>query len=437
MKKYLLSLIVLVFLAVTSCQETIDSEVVWLKKNAIKLHSIDPINEDFSDLAVLKKLLKNVDLILLGEESHGDGTTFLAKSRMIKFLHQEMGFNVLVFESGMYDCYNAWQLFTEGTDIHTAFRRSVWGLWSESQQVQSLIDYVGQTYDTGQPLELAGFDNFFIPDSVRAEILVKELRQIIDSINFSGQKDERITNFLTVVQHFVHYRNKSEKLNEDQVENFASTATELACSVESSSILKSRNGAFWARILENLALDMQWSGLDFQNPDWALVEQRDMQMARNLLSLMRDQYPGQKCIVWAASLHIARNLNQIEVQDSALHALYQCKRIMGDVLWKELHEKMYSLAFTAFEGEFGVWAATEPTKLEMASPNSLEDLLVRAGYNNAIIDFRKPKAGGKWLKEKLKSRPLGYTEMMASWNLVFDGILFTRVMMPSTKAGEE
>ena len=90
-----------------------------------------------------------------------------------------------------------------------------------------------------------------------------------------------------------------------------------------------------------------------------------------------DQYPGQKFIVWAASLHNARNLNQIEVQDSLLHALYQHKRVMGDVLWDELHGKMYSLAFTASEGEFRVWAAAEPTKLEVASSNSLEDLLVR------------------------------------------------------------
>ena len=441
MKKYiwtsLIALLVICRLVAQSQESTkADPRVVWLKKNAVELHSIDPINEDFSDLAALKKILKNVNLVLLGEESHGDGTTFLAKSRLIKFLHQEMGFNVLVFESGIYDCYNAWQLFTEGTDIHTAFRRGVWGMWSESQQVQSLIDYIGQTYATGEPLEFAGLDNFFIPDSIRAEVLVNELRQIVDSINLFGHKDERITSFINAVQHFVHYRDTFEKLNEVQVENFVSTAIELASSVESSNVLKSRDQAFWARVLENLALDMQWSGLDFQNPDWALVERRDRQIAHNLLSLMQDQYPDQKFIVWAASMHNARNLNQIEVQDSALHALYQHKSVMGDVLWDELHEEMYSLAFTAFEGEFGVWAAAEPTKLEVASSNSLEDLLVRAGHNNAIVDFRKPKAGGKWLKEKLKSRPLGYTEMIANWNLVFDGMLFTRVMTPSTKAGE-
>ena len=63
-------------------------------------------------------------------------------------------------------------------------------------------------------------------------------------------------------------------------------------------------------------------------------------------------------------------------------------------------------------------------------------MLVQAGIINGIVDFRNLKAGGKWLKEKINSRPFGYREMIASWYLVFDGILFTKLMTPSTKASE-
>lgn len=414
-----------------------ESRIGWLKKNVIQLNSIDPSNENFSDLAPFKKSLKNVRLVLLGEESHGDGSTFLAKSRLIKFLHQEMGFNVLVFESGVYDCYYAMQLFNAGTDIRTALRQAVYGMWSNSQEVRPLIDYIGLSHSAGQPLLVAGLDVLFWQDSIHLEMLVKELRQVIKSIDIKDLPENEISDFLAKVQPYVQQdRRKFGKPNDEEVKSFCSTAIELSRSIASSKILNHRDRAFWRCVLETLAFNQQWIRLDPKNIDWDLVQRRDMLMAENLLSLMRDQYPDQKFIVWAASLHNSRNLNEIEVpNDSVTQALYRHKKVMGDVLWKELQDNMYSLAFTAYEGEKGI-QSHKPSKLEKPSSNSLEDLLAQTGINNAIVDFRKVKTSGRWLKEKISSRPLGYYEMNASWNLVFDGILFTRVMIPSTKAKE-
>jgi len=50
------------------------------------------------------KAIGNSRIVVLGEESHGDGATFLAKVRLIKFLHQKMGFDVLAWEAGLFNC---------------------------------------------------------------------------------------------------------------------------------------------------------------------------------------------------------------------------------------------------------------------------------------------------------------------------------------------
>ncbi|MCB0373247.1 MAG: hypothetical protein KDD31_09585, partial [Muricauda sp.] len=39
----------------------------------------------------LKKVFANVEIIGLGENTHQDGATFREKTRLIKFLHEEMG----------------------------------------------------------------------------------------------------------------------------------------------------------------------------------------------------------------------------------------------------------------------------------------------------------------------------------------------------------
>jgi hypothetical protein len=87
----------------------------------------------------------------------------------------------------------------------------------------------------------------------------------------------------------------------------------------------------------------------------------------------------------------------------------------------------------AAEGEAGLpWG--KPWKLAPLPPDSLENLLLEAGHTNAIVDFRQLDESGRWLRQKRSSRPLGHSDMAADWTDVFDGVVFTRTMFPSTLA---
>jgi erythromycin esterase len=440
--KFILTGTLVVILGVgTFAQESSapDPRVQWLNQHAIRVRSVEPTDEDFSDLDPLKKVLRGVRLVLLGEESHGDGTTFLAKSRLIKFLHQEMAFDILVFESGFYDCWNAWESFKTGEEIHIAFRQCVWPLWAERQQVQSLIEYVGEAYESGYPLVLAGLDPGFALSPSR-DSLAPQLRSAIEACNLPGLEDERITNLLYLAEHLHDYRSRTlERPGAEKLETFVSTARDLARTLETSGGLSDRERAFWARILENLASDVPFTLAPASPPALELVEHRDRQMAQNLIWLMRSRYPGRKYVVWAATLHISRNLHQLDVEENtetpwgiSLQELYRHKKVMGDYLREELGDTMYALGFTAFEGEYSV-GAPDPRKIKEPSSGSLEDLLVKAGLDNAIVDFRRPATEAEWLHERLKSRPFGYSEMTGKWTEVLDGMMFTRVMTASTR----
>ena len=60
---------------------------------------------DFSDLAFLAEVLKDKRLVLLGESNHGSREFNLQKNRLIRFLREELGFGVLLLESGMGEVY--------------------------------------------------------------------------------------------------------------------------------------------------------------------------------------------------------------------------------------------------------------------------------------------------------------------------------------------
>src|SRR5207248_6952503 len=65
-----------------------DSRSDWLKKRALSVRSIDPADDDFTDLMPLRDFIGNARVVQLGEQSHGDGAAFLAKARLIRFLHE-------------------------------------------------------------------------------------------------------------------------------------------------------------------------------------------------------------------------------------------------------------------------------------------------------------------------------------------------------------
>lgn len=76
-----------------------DQEVIsWLKQNAVPIKTIEAGN-DFKDLQPLKKTLKDVKIVALGESTHGTSELFKMKHRLIAFLAKEMGFTQFAMEA--------------------------------------------------------------------------------------------------------------------------------------------------------------------------------------------------------------------------------------------------------------------------------------------------------------------------------------------------
>ena len=58
--------------------------VEWLASQAIPVASVDPANRDFSDLQALRDVIGDSRVVMLGEQSHGDGTERAAAWRRVR-----------------------------------------------------------------------------------------------------------------------------------------------------------------------------------------------------------------------------------------------------------------------------------------------------------------------------------------------------------------
>ena len=404
------------------------ARAAWLQANAVPVRSVDPADTDFSDLAAFGKMIGDARIVMLGEQSHGDGTVFHAKTRLIKYLHEQLGFDVLAVESGLYDVQKAWELLQMGEEPVSAIRRGMFGIWTRSEQVLPLMDYVGQRAKTARPLVMAGFDSQLTASSSR-DFWVSDLLTFLYTHNVALPASW--TAARPVLDSLIMGRYYQSKATEEQQKVFFAVIDSITARVATLPVSDTAT-LFWQQNLRSIRAHATFNFVFEPNPPAFKASDnngRDVQMAENLIWLAERRYPGKKIIVWAATFHNIRNPTTVGEP-----GFYEGLRTMGHVAWEKLGEQIYNLGFVASEGKLGPWSAQTKRDVPVPSPESLDGLLASTTHDLAILDFRNLPPGGEWLRSPLVSGPLGYSPMSADWTRVLDGVMYTRVMTPSTPA---
>jgi len=148
----------------TAAPQPADALQDWIAKSSVSIRSINAADADFSDLEPMGQAIGSARVVQLGEPSHGAGTGFEAKARLVRFLHERLGFDVLVWESGLYDVRLTEAGLRAGEDPRKAAQRGIFSIWSAAAEVQPLLDYVKASQATMRPVEMAGFDLQFTSD---------------------------------------------------------------------------------------------------------------------------------------------------------------------------------------------------------------------------------------------------------------------------------
>ena len=102
--------------------------IAWTRANHFPIASIvSTPQDDFTDLRFFKDVIGERRLVQLGESGHGVGQFDSAKVRLIKFFHEQMGFDVIAFESSIYECFAA---NTNATNHVDMLQRSIFTVWA-------------------------------------------------------------------------------------------------------------------------------------------------------------------------------------------------------------------------------------------------------------------------------------------------------------------
>lgn len=402
--KYITTLFLSFLILPSNAQNALQQEI---HSRLVDLHEVEDNNENFQGFERIKNEIGDAQIVMLGEQSHTDATTFQAKIKLIKYLHQEMGFDILAFESNIYDCDKAWSMIQEGHDVKDALAKGITDIWTTIEEFNPLYQYVEACIANEDVLRIAGFDAQLIGHLAK-DYFVEDLTAYLSSFTKASVYQREIDQ----LDDFIQKTRKRKRIKEIQaVENIAFLQKIIA-------LIKKEQpndlSHFWIQTLESLIVFISDTRLGTDN--------RDRQMADNLIWL-KEKYPDKKIICWGATSHFLYNSSNIRLYDSKMQEAagdyYQNHTMMGDYIKDKYGDQVYTIGFIAHEGSFGF---NRHRIIEPPLKNSLEYLIGNTGGDNYFLPLKNIPLEG------YLSRPLAHQYMTNDISQVMDGVVFNRYM---------
>lgn len=393
----------------------------WLnnKYNRIDIRSLT--SENFSDLQCLKQYLANKSLVQLGESSHGTKQYSQIKVRLIKFLHEEMGFDVIAFESGFFECFYTYENISGFTETEAMKNSIYYGVWG-TPDVKELFTYIMSTQTTNHPLIFAGFDNFHTSKNKSILKRPSYLFDVISKIDIQYANKIRTFDSLTTVQ-LINFQSSYFNQYQDSIlSTYLQVVSFINLHKDSLISYYTNNPTYPLIVRQSITstlTDINYLLEYYAGDEIKSSTIRDSSMAANVSFLKEILYPQKKIILWAHNYHIANSAFQ--------HSLYADVKDMGMYLSEKYRSDLYTIGLYMLRGKTKTdwdWSIIDvPLPISF---NSLEAILYQCRKKTLFIDLlhQSNSIGNNWMFTTISAKSSGFANESMIIRNVYDGIIF-------------
>jgi len=347
---------------------------------------------------------------LLGESPvHGFGKTLEFKVELARRLIDECHYNAFFIESGIYDFLNIQIRLKSGQEVtEPMIAAAIGGLWA-TREVQPLIPFLLDRAKTGRVI-LGGLDDQLGRGTYAQSEMPSDLVEYL-------QDDEKARCLAILQRHTLwQYTDDSPYSPKDK-------ALILGCldSIETSLTKAPSSTApfreYHAAMIESLKSLFAW---DFRQDvpkgvDESILDRndRDHWMYVNFQWLQSRLPAHSKVIVWAANVHVAKDLSGVPGEEGLVP--------LGSYLRRDFMDRAFALGFSAYSGSYA-FVGQPVRELSAAPDTSLEwRSFAHRDSDTVYISLNQLRKFGS-----IGARPLGTSFKTARWDDVLDGLVVFR-----------
>jgi len=356
-------------------------QIEWLKKNVIPLNSANP-GSDFSDLAKLKPLFRNAEIIGLGEATHGTREFFQTKHRFIEWFAHQQDTVIFTIEANMPEARAINEYVQSGNgDPKKLLEGLHYWTWN-TEEVLQLIEWMRDYNRSGKGnVEFWGFDMAFskvAADSVHSFIQKADLNfleEVEQSYDFPKDPndlrrmdDNEIIEVLNQTQTVWQYMSNNR---ENYLKNFDSTSVDWAIQ--------------YAKVVEQAVSRFTPNG-----------NSRDESMAENINWIYEQKKGSAPLLIWAHNDHVARSSNRF-----------------GKPLTEQFGEGYVNVGFSFGDGNYSAVLGPDEPVASYPSPPPKEGSVDHVFQAIGIpifalnLDELKNNPNGGWLKDPKPFKSIG------------------------------
>lgn len=407
----------------------------WTAARAVPVRS-ETCDTDFSDLAPFGAVVGSKRIVGLGESSHGVGDYSALKVRLIKYLHEKLGFNVIAFEYDMFDDYLVNGKLAS-LEPEEAMYRGIFGVWWSTEALP-LFTYLREQAKSGHPLALAGFDvQEFAMIPQRVQAFSSAIAPV--SSKYAAAVAAADGKYLQLVSKTSYKPTKKNvaalEAAMPKIQRFYADLTAWMDAHMPDLIAHAKDPNVPGLMRQvaagtpNYALEIEAVS---QNDYAGATRARDAGMAADVRYLANTLYPGEKIVLWAHNYHIARGQEHLAN--------------MGSLIRADFGDGYYATGLLPYRGQ-GDYNNRQTYTQAPAPADSIDAILYYSRWKWAFVDQTSVAhvAGTAWMH----ARPLRFDDFgfykgdyPAIPDELFDGFMFVDTIhpphyLPTTAAREE
>jgi erythromycin esterase len=393
----------------------------WVRTNARPVRSLGAA--DMRDLRFLRPLLMGKRIVQLGESGHGVSEFSRAKVRLIRYLHEELGYDVIAFESGLFECDRAGRAAAR-LEAGQMMRDCIFPIW-HAEEVLPLFEYIRETQRTSRPLILTGFDVQRSSPAARARPAFLE-RVVAAAGDSAYARRVRQTD-----SSFIAGGVELARSDRDRMVAFYDSLAAWLRPREASLAAAFRDDPAAPALARQAALSAAIHARQLAATGRERTEIRDRGMAENLHFVLDELHPGKKVMVWAHNSHIQhRGFGGTSPAPDAA-TLARATRTMGTHVAERRRREVYTIGLFMYRGSSANNAGV-PIQVTPAARGTLESILHGAPWRYTFVDLSRvePRPGNEWMFREITAKSWGVNPDRIVPRREYDGILFIDTTWP-------